>query len=278
MKRKIILLVALCCSVYFANAQRSLINGALNTVANAAAKGVTTAVTKKAESIAEKQMEVYLTKKLSAYEQYLAEESKKYQEAMGAWQDSLIAMTNVPFEEEYVFSTLINTEVTMTDEKGEKETLPCTYYMTSNADYFGYGVEGMITVIDYKNNVMVCFSSNDTSKVYFAYKYTPTSTTASDENLQKLTGSKTICGYTCSGYKIIGVNYTGDCWASTSSDFAGNYTNMYVPKSSYGFPLYLTGTINGENGEKVNYVSEAKSVKKNASFSIRKADYKNMFE
>ncbi|MBQ4214776.1 MAG: hypothetical protein II663_00705 [Bacteroidales bacterium] len=274
MKKIVAVMFALCCGLCVAQAQRSLINGALN----AASKGVSNAVAKKVESIAEKQMEVYLTKKLSAYEQHLAEESKKYQEAMGAWQDSLIAMTNVPFEDEYQFNTVVNTEVVMTNEQGEKETLPCSYYMNAGAEYFGYGVETMITVIDYKNNVMVCFSSSDTSNVYFAYKYTPTSTTVEDESLQKLSGTKTVCGYSCSGYKIIGPMYTGDCWASSSSDFAGNYTNMYVPKSSYGFPLYMEGVIVGTNGEKVNYVSTAKKVQKNASVKLRKADYKNMFE
>lgn len=282
MKRKLIILLASCCCFCFANAQRSLINGALNSatrsVTNGIVNGVTNAATKKAESIAEKQMEVFLTKKLSAYEQYLTEESKKYQEAMGAWQDSLIAMSNVPFEDEYVFNTIINTEIAMTYNNGEKETMTCTYYLTSSGEYYGYGTEGMITVIDYKNQVMVSFSTSDTSKVYFAYKYTAVPTNTTDEGIQKITGSKTICGYSCSGYTIKEPYYTGTCWASTSADFSGKYTNMYMPKTSYGFPLYMEGTITNTVGEKATYVSEAKSVKKNADFKIRKADYKNMFE
>ncbi|MCQ2958637.1 MAG: hypothetical protein MJ198_00415 [Bacteroidales bacterium] len=276
--KKIYLLFALSCCFFFANAQRGLINGALNNAANAAARGVGNAISKKAESIAEKQMEVFLNRKLSAYEKHLTEENKKYQEAMGAWQDSLIAMTNVPFEDEYIFNTIINTEIVMTDEKGEKETIPCTYYLNSNTEYFGYGANESITVIDYKNNVMVCFSASDTNKVYFAYKYIATDYTTATENTQKISGSKTICGYTCSGYTISNMNFNGNCWASNSSDFNGKYTNLYVPKSSYGYPLLMEGTITGENNSKVKYTSEAKSVKKNAAFKIAKADYKNMFE
>ncbi|MBP5583922.1 MAG: hypothetical protein J6X43_08225, partial [Bacteroidales bacterium] len=132
MKRKFILILSLCCIFGCANAQK-FISGAINNAANAAARGVGNAVAKKAESIAEKQMEVYLSKKLSAYEQHLAEESKKYQTAMGAWQDSLIAMTNVPFEEEYTFNTLVNSEIIMTTEDGEKENLACTYYLNADA-------------------------------------------------------------------------------------------------------------------------------------------------
>lgn len=282
MKRKIIILFACCCCFGFAQAQRSLINGALNSatrgVTNGIVNGVTNAATKKAESIAEKQMEVFLTKKLSAYEKHLTEESMKYQEAMGAWQDSLIAMSNVPFESEYVFNTVINTDITMTDKTGEKETMPSTYYLTSTGEYYGYGIEGMITVIDYKNQVMVCFSTSDTSKVYFAYKYTAAPTNTTDEGVQKIAGSKTICGYSCSGYTIKEPYYTGTCWASTSADFSGKYTNVYMPKTSYGFPLYMEGTVTNDAGEQVTYVSETKSVKKNADFKIRKADYKNMFE
>jgi hypothetical protein len=277
MKRKFILIFSICCVFGCANAQR-FISGAINNAANAAARGVGNAVAKKAESIAEKQMEVYLSKKLSAYEQHLAEESKKYQAAMGAWQDSLIAMTNVPFEDEYEFNTLVNSEIVMTSEDGEKENLACTYYLNSTAEYYGYGMGEMLTVMDYKNQVMVCFSTNDTSKVYFAYKYTPVETTASDEGLEKLAENKSICGYNCSGYKFIGPLYNGKCWASTSADFNGKYTNMYVPKNNYGFPLYMVGTIYGENGQKVDYVSEAKSVKKNVGFKVRKTDFKNMFE
>lgn len=282
MKRKFFIFFMCCCCFGFVHAQRSLINGALNSagrsVANGIANGITNAATKKAESIAEKQMEVFLTKKLSTYEKYLTEESMKYQAAMGAWQDSLIAMSNVPFEEEYVFNTVINTEITTTDVNGEKESMPSTYYLTSTGEYYGYGIDGMITVIDYKNHVMVCFSTSDTSNVYFAYKYEATPSTASDEGIQKIAGSKTICGYSCSGYKVTQPYYTGTCWASSSADFSGKYTNMYMPKTSYGFPLYMEGTITNNAGEKATYVSEAKSVKNNETFKIRKVDYKNMFE
>lgn len=274
MKRKIVLLLTFCAFGLFANAQRGLLNNAIN----AASRGVTNAVTKKVESIAEKQMEVYLSKKLSAYEQHLAEESKKYQEAMGVWQDSLIAMTSVPFEDEYVFNTIVSTEIVTKDSQGSSETLQCVYYMNNDANYFGYGMENMITVLDYKNNVMVCFSKDDTSNVYFAYKYTPTPQAATDELLEKIAGSKTICGYTCSGYKGTSVSYSGEYWISTSSDFSSNYTNLYLPKTNSGFPLHMEGVIVGTNGEKVNYVSTAKNVQKNASLKIRKADYKNMFE
>lgn len=282
MKRKLFLvLLALGC-FSFANAQRGLINGALNSatrsVTNGIVNGVTNAATKKAESIAEKQMEVFLTKKLSAYEKHLTEESMKYQEAMGAWQDSLIAMSNVPFEDEYVFNTVVNTEITSTDKNGEKETLPCSYYLTSDGDYYGYGIEGMLTVIDYKNQVMVCFSNSDTSKVYFAYKYVASPSSATDEGIQKIAGTKSICGYSCTGYKVSEPYYNGTCWASTSADFSGKYTNVYMPKTSCGFPLYMEGTVTNDVGEKATYVSEAKSVKNNAGFKVRKADYKNMFE
>ncbi len=279
MKKIVLVFLSICYSLSFSYAQRGLLDRALNSATNAAERGITNAVSKKVESIAEKQMEAFLNKKLSAYEQYLADENKKYQEAMGAWQDSLVAMTSVPFEDEYVFNTLVQTDVEMTNEQGEKETLPCTYYLNSTADYSGYGVEGMVTVLDYKNNVMVCFSTNDTSKVYFAYKYATAEQPAlDDESVQSIAGSKTVCGYVCSGYKIVGPTYTGNCWASSSADFSGKYTNMYVPKTKNGFPLYLEGVIYGENGAKVNYTAQAKSVKKNAAFTLRKADYKNMFE
>lgn len=274
MKKIVVLLVGLSVSVFAANAQGKLLNKALN----AAGQGVTNAITKKVESVAEKQMEVYLNKKLSAYEQHLTEENKKYQAAMGAWQDSLVAMTSVPFEDKYVFNTLVNSEVVMVNEQGEKETLACTYYMNKDAEYFGYGVENMITVMDYKNNVMVCFSSDEKGKVYFAYKNAATQTVVADDAVEKLSGSKTICGYSCSGYKTINPMYNGTCWASTSDDFAMNYTNLYLPKTSYGFPLYMEGTVYGDNGQKLDYTAEAKSVKKNEKFTIRKADYKNMFE
>ena len=40
----------------------------------------------------------------------------------------------------------------------------------------------------------------------------------------------------------------------------------------------MEGTVYGDNGQKLDYTAEAKSVKKNEKFTIRKADYKNMFE
>ena len=125
---------------------------------------------------------------------------------------------------------------------------------------------------------MVCFSSDEKGKVYFAYKNAATQTVVADDAVEKLSGSKTICGYSCSGYKTINPMYNGTCWASTSDDFAMNYTNLYLPKTSYGFPLYMEGTVYGDNGQKLDYTAEAKSVKKNEKFTIRKADYKNMFE
>lgn len=251
----------------------------LNKALDAANKGVTNAITKKVESVAKKRMEVFLNKKLSAYEQELTEENKKYQAAIGTWQDSLVAMSSVPFEDEYVFNTLVCTDIVMTDEKRETETMECTYYMNSEAEYYGYGVGSMITVIDYKNGVMVSFSSDENGKIYFAYKTSLEALdTETNEQLEKFTGEKVICGYSCSGYKIVGVNYNGICWVSSSPDFAANYTNLYMPKRSQGFPLAMEGVISGEDGHKVTYVSEAKSVKTKESFIIKKSDYKNMFE
>lgn len=277
--KKLFFVLALCCGFTVANAQKALLDRALNNAVNAAEKGVNKAVTKKVESIAEKQMEAFLNKKLSAYEQKLAEESRKYQEALGAWTDSLVAMSNVPFEDEYVFNTLVNTDVVMTSETGEQETMKCTYYLNKDAQYYGLGIEGMITVVDYKNSVMVCFSTNDTSKVYFAYKCASENIAFPAEVLKPTLGTKTVCGYSCEGYPIKEVYFTGECWVSRSSDLAGLYSNKYIQSvTSEGFPLLSQGTMTNDGGQKVKYVSEAKSVKTNAGFKIRKADYKNMFE
>ncbi len=273
MKKLILAVVALCFIVCSTQAQGRLLNKALD----AASKGVSNAITKKVESVAEKQMTLFLNKKLSAYEKRLTEENVRYQSLVGSWQDSLVAMSSVPFEDEYSFNTIVTMDMSVSDGKTEKETLQCIYYLNANADYYAYAIENMITVIDHKNAVMVCFSSDDSAKVYFAYKYVEENISGSND-ASASSDSKVICGYDCKGYSANNLYFKGKAYVSNSPDFAGNVYNRYtMGVATKGFCLYYEGVVTQDDGSKGTYVCEAKSVKKNANFTLKKADYKNMF-
>lgn len=272
MKKFLSLVFAFCVAMGSISAQSRLLNKALN----AATQGVTNAVTKKVESVAEKQMTLFLNKKLSAYEKHLTEENARYQALVGSWQDSLVAMSSVPFEDEYTFNTIVTMDMTVDDGKNDKETLQCIYYLNADADYYAYAIEKMITVIDHKNAVMVCFSTEDTAKQYFAYRYIEEKLPANDA--MESTGSKTICGYDCKGFKTNNLYFKGTTYVSNSADFAGNAYNRYtMGVAGQGFCLYYEGVATQEDGTKGTYICEAKNVQKNANFKIKKSDYKNMF-
>ncbi|MCQ2608686.1 MAG: hypothetical protein MJ197_08380 [Bacteroidales bacterium] len=273
MKKFLSLVFAFCVAMGSVSAQSRLLNKALN----AATQGVTNAVTKKVESVAEKQMTLFLNKKLSAYEKHLTEENARYQALVGSWQDSLVAMSSVPFEDEYTFNTIVAMDMTVDDGKNGKETIQCTYYLNASADYYAYAIENMVTVVDHKNAVMVCFSTEDTAKVYFAYKYVEETVSKSDDGLDSF-DTKTICGYSCKGYSTNNLYFKGKAYVSNSPDFAGNAYNRYtMGVAAKGFCLYYEGVATQDDGTKGTYICEAKSVKKNADFKIKKSDYKNMF-
>lgn len=246
---------------------------------SAVKRGVTKAVTKKAESIAEKKTEAFLNRKLAAWERSVNTELQASQQALAMTQDSLRQLMDVPFDAEYSFSTIVKIVTKVTDKDGETSSSDVVIYMNpERSDCYAYEVGELITLMDYKNKVQVLFSTNDTNKVYVSYQISGVipSGASNNDSYTKL-GTKEICGYTCEGYSVKNSYYSGESWVADSPDFANCYTNatnLYMPTA--GFPMLAKGTlVNGE--EKSDYISEVTEVKKNQSFTIKKADYKSAF-
>ena len=279
MKKITLILTLVCFTCGISIAQGNLLRGA----ASVAGRGITTAVTKKAESIAEKKTEAFLNKKFAEYESRLNAELAESQKALALTQDSLMKKMNVPFEDEYAFSTIATSQTIVTNKDGKADTVEMKIYINpTNKDYYGYGLGDMITVIDLKNKVSVVFSNANGEKFYVSYQLnedtnSKNSGQCADVTTTKL-GTKTICGYSCQGYKIPCPAFSGETWVTSSSDFSTSYknaTNSYSNAS--GFPMLAKGTITNSAGEKTQYFSEVKDVKKNSSTVIKKADYKSAF-
>ncbi len=205
------------------------------------------------------------------------------QKALALTQDSLMKMMNVPFEDEYAFSTIATSQTIVTNKDDQADTVEIKIYINpTNKDYYGYGLGDMITVINYKNKVSVVFSNTNGEKFYISYQISEEANSNNTEQCADVSttklGTKTICGYTCQGYKIPCPAFSGETWVTSSSDFSSSYknaTNSYSNAS--GFPMLAKGTITNGAGEKTQYFSEVNDVKKNASFVIKKAEYKSAF-
>lgn len=179
--------------------------------------------------------------------------------------------------------------------KSDKNETILNYYLTNSGDYLASSVpdkngnEDMKTVMDLSRKTMYMFMENkgDKSQMSMSLDLEEIADDASEETNVKVTPTgktKTILGYVCQEYKVVGDDLNGSIWVAPNAEisFAKSFYNI---KAKKGMDQSWMKMLNGLTME-MNMVDTSKQKPQNMSMTcialekiklnIHSEDYKKL--
>ncbi|WGD35254.1 DUF4412 domain-containing protein [Olleya sp. YS] len=123
-----------------------------------------------------------------------------------------------------------------------KRAVNINYYLSDSQDYFGTSMpeqDQMISVMDFKRKSLFMFMNTNGSKMLMSTKLdfedlTDDAIEETDVSVTATGKTKTILGYTCEEFKVVGKDMTGTVWIAPNAgvSFAKSFYNVKAKKGA----------------------------------------------